>query len=690
MIVAILQARMSSSRLPGKVTKKILNEEMIGLQIQRVKKSKEIDQVILATSLSPEDDKIEAVARKHNVNCFRGSLNDVMDRFFQAVKTYDADTVVRLTGDCPLMDHELIDQMIQKYQDDDLDYITNTLEPSYPDGFDIWVFKSKHLHKAQREATLPSEREHVTTYLNNNVSDLKFDHLKSTDNNSHLRLTVDEVEDFELITKVFDHFGNIDFRLQDVLDFLKINPDIASLNQKYNRDEGLEKSLANDTISFKPRIRNIKKSLAIQDKASSLIAGTNHLLSKRVDQYSRGTWPGYFSSAKGSYVWDLDGNEYLDMSIGGIGATVLGYADPEVEKEVIHANLNGVASSLNAPQEIELAQEFINDHPWAEKVRYTKTGGEAMTVAIRIGRSSSKKDKIALCGYHGWHDWYLASNLFSDGALDGHLLPGLSPSGVPRALAGTSLTFRYNDIASLENVIEENPGEIGVIVLEPTRNDPPKDGFLEKVKEIANKIGATLIFDEISAGYRLCCGGSHKLFNVEPDIAVFSKAIGNGHPIAAIIGKDNVMDSVQDSFISSTCWTERSGLSAAISTIRKFREENVHEILIENGTKIQKGWNNIANKHGIGIHVGGIAPLSHFTFDDNHLELKAYFIQEMLDRGILASNIYYAMYAHNNWNIKYYLKACDEVFAKISKLIKDKQPIPLRGEPAKAGFARLN
>ena len=308
----------------------------------------------------------------------------------------------------------------------------------------------------------------------------------------------------------------------------------------------------------------------MQRRARARIPGMSQLLSKRPDQFSEGTWPGYFDRASGAEVWDLDGNHYIDMSIGGIGANVLGYADPDVDTAVRQALSEGTSCSLNCPEEVVLAERLCQMHPWADKVRFARTGGEAMAIAVRIARAATGRDKVAFCGYHGWHDWYLAANVGPQDALGEHLLSGLEPRGVPAALAGSALPFRYNDIPSVEEIVNREGTTLAAIVMEPIRNEEPAPGFLERIRELADASGAALIFDEITAAFRLNCGGSHLILGVEPDVAVFSKALGNGYPMAALIGRQTVMEESQSTFISSTNWTERIGPVAALATIEKF------------------------------------------------------------------------------------------------------------------------
>ena len=433
------------------------------------------------------------------------------------------------------------------------------------------------------------------------------------------------------------------------------------------------------------------KSQAMQKKAKQFIPGMSQLLSKRPDMFSFGVWPAYYSKAEGAKVWDLDGNVYIDMSIGGIGANVLGYADPDVNAAVIEAVKNGSSSSLNCPEEVELAEELCHMHPWAQMARFARSGGESMAIAVRIARAHTGRDIVVLCGYHGWHDWYLAANVGTENALGEHHIPGLSPVGVPRALKGTTHVFRYNDLASLEKVVSENRNNIAAIVMEPVRSAQPVPGFLEGVRQLADEEGAVFIIDEISAGFRMNCGGAHLTYGVKPDIAVFSKALGNGYPIAAIIGRACVMEAAQKSFISSTMWTERIGPVAALATIRKFQAVRAHERLIEIGRAVQEGWKTAGKRHGLAVKISGIYPLSHFIFDDHdQLVMKAFFVQEMLAKGFLASNLFYSMFAHTKEHVTTYLIALDEVFRRIRQL-KDTGRLraALKGEPSASGFKRI-
>ena len=428
-------------------------------------------------------------------------------------------------------------------------------------------------------------------------------------------------------------------------------------------------------------------------RAKEMIPGGTQLLSKRPEMFLPDNWPSYYSAAKGCEVWDLDGNHYYDMSLMGVGANTLGYAYGPVDEAAKKAIDQGGMCTLNAPEEVELAKLLLSLHPWADMLRYAKTGGEAMAMAARIVRAYSQKDIVLVCGYHGWHDWYLAANLVKGDPLAEVHLKGLAPAGVPQELAGSNLIFRYNDLEAFKSLVEAHKGHIAGVIMEPVRNDYPKDGFLEEIRRITREENIALVFDEVSAGFRLYCGGSHMALGVEPDMAVFAKGMTNGYPLAAVIGRRDIMNAAQDTFISSTFWTERVSLAATIESIRQFKVHNVQDHLAAIGKQVQEGWTTLGKAHELPLHVGGIYPLSHFDFAlDKPLHYKTFFTQEMLKEGYLASTGFYASLAHSREHIVDYLSACDRVFATIAEIYKTDGDIAshLDGPVCHAGFERLN
>jgi glutamate-1-semialdehyde 2,1-aminomutase len=438
-----------------------------------------------------------------------------------------------------------------------------------------------------------------------------------------------------------------------------------------------------------PQVRGSGQQL--YEHAKTIIPGGTQLLSKRPEMFLPGGWPAYYSAAKGAHVWDLDGVRYTDFSINGVGAPVLGFADDDVDAAVIAAVRSGNMATLNCVEEIELAELLLDLHPWAEMARFGRSGGEMLAVAVRIARAATGRDRILICGYHGWTDWYLAANLAADQALDGHLLPGLEPTGVPRGLAGTVLPFHYNELHELEQLIRSAGDTVAAIVMEPSRSVGPAPGFLEGVRRLASAAGAVLVFDEVTSGWRVNTGGIHLTYGVDPDMATFAKALGNGYPIAAVLGRRSVMEAAQRSFISSTSWTERVGPAAALAMIRKHRAHDVARHLISIGEAVRAAWQRAADAAGLRIHISGIAPLSHLEFDgDQDGALMTCFIQEMLRRGFLAGPATYATYAHTPELVADYYAACGEVFGLLAAATASGDVLALLEGPVRhRGFSRL-
>lgn len=429
----------------------------------------------------------------------------------------------------------------------------------------------------------------------------------------------------------------------------------------------------------------------LYSKAKNLIPGGTMLLSKRPEMFLPDNWPSYYSKAKGCKVWDLDGNEYIDMSIMGIGTNTLGYGNEEVDEAVKNAVLNGNMSTFNCPEEVYLAEKLIEINPWADMVRFARSGGEANAIAIRIARAASGNDKVAICGYHGWHDWYLSANHNQGDGLSGHLLPGLDPTGVPKNLEGTVFPFHYNNLEELTRIVDEN--NIGVIKMEVVRNFGPEDNFLQKVRDLATNRGIVLIFDECTSGFRETFGGIYKKYGVEPDVAMYGKTIGNGYALTAVVGKKSIMEAAQKTFISSTFWTERIGPTAALKTLEVMNELKSWNIITEQGKKMQTKWKSLAKAHNISITVSGIPALSTYTFESkNSMVYKTYITQEMLKKGFLASTNFYASIAHEDIYINSYFNALDEVYKVISDCEKGiiKLDDLLEGPVCHSGFKRLN
>lgn len=673
-VVALVQARMGSTRLPGKVMKPVGGIPMIELLLSRLARAKEVEQIVVATSVDVRNQPLLEHVRRLGYACEQGSENDVLDRFVQAARAHQAEVVVRITGDCPLVDSELVDEAIRRFKSARVDYFSNITPPTYPDGLDIEVCTLKALERASQETSKLFDREHVTSYLREpgrfNTADMQH-----SQDLSALRWTVDEPADFTVIEKVFQHFHpRTDFTWAEVLDLQRQQPDIFNPNQHLIRNEGA--ALGTGQKLWK--------------RAKQIIPGGNMLLSKRAEMFLPELWPAYFSKAKGCKVWDLDGNEYIDMSIMGIGTNILGYGHPEVDDAVRKTIAAGNMSTLNCPEEVYLAEKLIELHPWAHMARFARSGGEANAIAIRIARAATGKDKVAICGYHGWHDWYLSANLGDDKNLAGHLLPGLEPKGVPQNLRGTVFPFSYNNFAELEALVKAH--DIGVIKMEVVRNQGPQDNFLHKVRQLATERGMVLIFDECTSGFRETFGGLHKKYGVEPDMAMFGKALGNGYGITATIGKRGIMEAAQATFISSTFWTERIGPTAALKTLEVMERVKSWEQITQTGLDITAKWQALADKHGLSITTNGLSALTGFSFNSrNALAYKTLVTQEMLAKGYLAGTSVYVCTEHTPEVVASFFEALDSVFALIKECEDGRDVMSLlKGPVCHGGFKRLN
>jgi glutamate-1-semialdehyde 2,1-aminomutase len=672
--VAIIQARMGSTRFPNKVMRAICGTPMIGLLLTRLKNSKLVDQIVLATSEDPRNDPLTKYVRDLEYTVYRGSEDDVLDRYYQAAKETGADSVVRITGDCPLIDPMIVDETIAMFLDSDVDYVSNTSPPTYPDGLDTEVFTFQALETAWHQAKTPQEREHVTPFIREYGKFSKANLVYGEDL-SEERWTVDEPEDFEVVQKVFEYFQpRINFNWLEVLDLSKKHPEGFMANRHIVRDEGYRMSAGQK----------------LWKRAKRVIPGGNMLLSKRAEMFLPEQWPTYFSKAKGCKVWDLDDREYIDMSIMGIGTNTLGYGHPEVDDAVRSVVDMGNMSTLNCPEEVYLAEKLIDLHPWADMARFARSGGETNAVAIRIARAATGKDKVAVCGYHGWHDWYLSANLSDDKHLDGHLLPGLEPKGVPKNLRDTVYPFNYNNLSELEELVDTQ--DIGVIKMEVSRTCVPEDSFLHKVRKLASERNIVLIFDECSSGFRQSFGGLHKIYGVEPDMAVFGKTLGNGYAITAVIGRKEIMEAAQSTFISSTFWTERIGPAAALKTLEVMEKEKSWDKITQTGLDITARWSGLADKYELSITTSGLPALTCFTFDSvNALAYKTLITQEMQAKGYLAGNSVYVCTAHSPEIVSNFFEELDPIFGLIKECEEGRDVLSLlKGPVCHSGFKRLN
>lgn len=433
------------------------------------------------------------------------------------------------------------------------------------------------------------------------------------------------------------------------------------------------------------------KSLTWEDMREHISCGTG-LMSKRREQFDPQTWPTFFSRCHGDEVWDQAGRRYVDFA-GGVGAILLGYGDRDIERSLRRRLSAGTYCTLVNPEEDQLAQFLLRWHPWASKVRFARGGGEAMATAVRIARAATGRSGVAFCGYHGWQDWYLAANLGDEAALDGHLLPGLQPLGVPRELKGTAFPFAYNDIDSLRAAVRNLGGKPAAIVMEPMRSQLPKNDFILQVKSLAAETGAIFVLDEVTSGWRYGFPGAHVRLGFEPDLAVYAKAMSNGFPCGAIVGRGEIMEAANSSFISSSYWTDGMGTSAALACLQKIEREDVSALIWERGSDFQKQLREVAASHpACQLTVGGMPPSPSLIFGlgADSAAAKVLMIRGLTRRGFLGSSQLYLMQAHTAEHIACFMEALNEVLSELERVIAQGNLSATAGVPTTTGsFARL-
>jgi glutamate-1-semialdehyde-2,1-aminomutase len=672
---------MGSTRLPGKVLSDITGEAMLGHIVSRISRSRMINQVIVATSTAHEDDLIGDYCNQKGFAVFRGSEGDVLDRYYQAAKTFAADTVVRITGDCPLIDAEVIDRVIAAYLSDNCDYASNILVCTYPDGLDAEVFSFSALETAWRDARRTSDREHVTPFLR---SSGRF-RLRNVENElghsvRHLRWTVDEPCDLEFVRAVFTHLQpKKAFGWHEVLRLLDSDPDLARLNSGIVRNEGYFHSIALEP-ALPPIRRELSRSQELKGRSAAVIPGGSQTLSKGPTQFVQGVAPNFLVRGEGSHVWDVDGNQYIDYPMA-LGPIILGHGYPAVVEAVKRQLADGTTFSLSHPLEVEVAERLVEMVPCAEMARFGKNGSDATAGAVRLARAYTGRDKIACCGYHGWQDWYIGSTTFN--------------RGVPKPVQQLTATFEYNNIDSLKRLFAENPGEIAAVILEPVGIVEPYAGFLQQIRELCRKESCLLIFDEVITGFRLARGGAQEHFGVVPDLACFGKAMANGFPISAVVGPREIMKRFEETFFSFTFGGEALSLAAAQATMKEIAEQEVIAHLWEQGRQLMDGTNVLAREFGLAdvIHCGGLPPRTVVTFCDQSgresLLIKSLYQQECLKRGVLFSGGQNICFSHSPDDIEYTLRVYRTAMEIVGDAIgKDKVDEKLEGEPVQPVFRK--
>ncbi|HZQ25974.1 MAG TPA: aminotransferase class III-fold pyridoxal phosphate-dependent enzyme [Terriglobales bacterium] len=666
MTVAIVQARLGSSRLPGKTLAEIAGQPMLWHVVNRVRKANLVQRVVVATTENSWDDRIAEFCVQAGVSCFRGSEEDVLDRFYQAARASGAEVIVRITADCPLIDPAVVDKVIRRYEEGSFDYVSNTILYTYPDGLDTEVFSFHALECAWREAQKKSEREHVTPYLRTGKFRIANVASEQPVPSRQHRWTVDEPQDLKFIREIYEAMPglrNMGFR--EILNVLSERPDVAAIQSPALSNEGYYRSLYGEAEEGRAPNLRLEKSEAWFARTVKVVPGGAQTFSKSASQYVEGVAPMFLERGKGCRVWDVDGNEYIDY-VQGLLPNILGYAHDGVNRAVADQIAQGHSFSLPHRLEVELAERLTRLIPCAEMVRFGKNGSDATSGAIRAARAFTGREHIACCGYHGWQDWYIGSTTRN--------------SGVPEAVRALTHAFRYNDVSSLRAVLQEHPGQFAAVIMEPVNFTEPAAGFLEAVKNVTHQHGALLIFDEICSGFHFGLGGAQKRYGVVPDLACFGKAMGNGFPISCIVGRADVMRVFEEIFYSFTFAGEVASMAAAMKVLDILESTDALARMEANGRVLQDGIQTFAMEAGLlgRVSCAGSPSWSLLKFttaggaDDP--VLKNLFQQEAIKRGILVLATHNLTSAHGAADIHRTLEIYAAVIKTLGSWVQDASP----------------
>ncbi len=654
--VVIIQARMGSTRFPGKVLEVLQDKTVLQWVVDRARNIALIDQVIVATSTESQDDAIFDYCKSNTIECFRGNESDVLARYYETAIAHKAEIIMRITSDCPLLDPALASQVLHLVVTGSCDYASNVLPATWPDGLDCEVFTMAALIQAHQQATRPSDREHVTPYIRNNQYKFRVKNVPSIgDNLSHHRWTVDSPQDLDYIRQITSHCKP-DPTTWDVLATLAAHPEIKRPAEK--RNEGFDKSLKQESVLN----TDFTTSNVMLKRALKTIPLGSQTFSKSYIQYPEGTSPMFLTHGVGGRVWDVDGNEYVDL-VSGLLPVVLGYNDPDVNEAIQDQLSRGICFSLATDLEYILAEKLCQLIPSAEKVRFAKNGTDVTSAAIRLSRTYTGRDRVLACGYHGWQDWYIGTTTRN--------------KGVPKAVGGLTSVLPYNDLDKAEELLKTE--QYAALILEPCNVTAPNAGYLQGLKDLCEKYGTVLVFDEVITGFRFSAGGAQQYFGVTPHLSCFGKAMGNGMPISAIVGQDHIMKEMEEIFFSGTFGGESLSLAASIATVDKIVRENVTDHLWAYGADLATQVTEIIQSYDLLDVIGllGFAPWHILSYKDygkySGFDIKTLFIEEMLKRGILINGSFNVNYGHTQVDQIKILDAFKQVCGILSEAVHQDQ-----------------
>jgi len=659
----VIQARMGSERLPGKVLLKLGKISILEWVIRASKKIRDIDDIIVATTSLKEDRLIEKLCSDKGISLFKGENTDVLSRIYKAVKKKNPKNVIRITGDCPFLDPEICNQVLFLHDNTKADYTSNTIPITWPDGLDCEVMKFSALKKAKYSAKLPSDREHVTKWIKNNQNIFNIQSLICPFKDFYkFRLTIDFESDYKLMKEIVKKFSDHQpIPYLSIIDYLKKNPKVLKINKKIKRDVIQIKNVNKDIKSSAFIKKKFFNSTKLFNETKKIISLGSQTFSKSYINWPKGNSPLFLTHGQGGKVWDVDGNEYVDL-VCGLLPVILGYCDEDIDYAIREQLNRGISFSLATSLEKKLALKLKQHIPSAEQVRFSKNGSDVTTAAIRLARFLTKRERIVVCGYHGWHDWFISSTSMN--------------RGIPNQVQRLTHTIKYNSTKDLEKIFSRYPEQVAAVIMEPANYEKPKESYLNEVKKIIKKNKAILIFDEMCTGFRFSLGGAQSFFNVTPDLSCFGKSMGNGMPIAALVGKKKYMQHIDKIFFSGTFGGESLSLIAALAVIEKMEKEFVVDYLWKFGRNLKVKVNQLINKYKLNkfIKLKGYDPWILLNFLDyknyTKFQLMTLFKSLMIKNGVLISNSHNICFAHNKANLETILNAYEMSFSKISEILR--------------------
>jgi len=649
--VAIIQARIGSNRLPGKVLADLGGRPVLGWVVRAARAIPGIDAVWVATTTLAADDAVAGWCEANGVPVCRGSEQDVLGRYAKAVAASGAEIVVRVTADCPLFDPAVAGLVIRLRNMSGADYASNVDPRTWPDGLDCEVVTATALLAAAAEAADPGDREHVTPFIRNNRRRFTWETLISpVPDLAHERWTLDTADDLKFLREVAKRLppDQIPSYLH-VLTILDREPQLRLANTAEPEIPGAASSKAG-----KPRV--FRQSEEFLRRAERVIPLGSQTFSKSRLQYPPGAAPLFATHGDGGRIYDLDGNQYVDL-VSALLPNVLGYRDRDVDSAIRRQLTRGISLSLPAELETELAERLTRHIPCAEMVRFGKNGTDATSAAIRLARAATRRDRVIALGYHGWQDWYI-------GATSRNL-------GVPGAVSALTHLAPYGDLTAVDKLLQAHRGEVAAVILEPASSAEPPAGYLQGLQDLVRKHGALLVFDEIITGFRWALGGAQARYGVTPDLACFGKAMGNGMPISAVVGRADVLRLMEKIFFSGTFGGEALSIAAAIATIDKIERRDVISRLWEIGAELMAGVRHRIAAAGLADVIGlvGAPPWAILSFRDHPQAsrdaIKTLLLTEMIQGGVLINASHNVCFAHTPADMAQVLAAYDHALAAV-------------------------